>query len=125
MNWDNQIITNKEHEQNPQPGDYWHERFSPYFIVVEYDKENDLVYYADEVIWTRDNGAFTFDFSRVKRKSRMQLFTRVHYNSEEPKDNYVADCYPKPKANLQEWISLGRPFIDASEKTLDKLIFLS
>ncbi len=24
MNWNNQIITNKEHEQNPQPGDYWH-----------------------------------------------------------------------------------------------------
>ena len=125
MNWDNQIITNKEHEQNPQPGDYWHEIFSPYFIVVEYDKENDLVYYADEVVWMGNNGTFVFDFSRVKRKPRRQLFTQVHYDSKELKDIYVADCYPKPKANLQEWISLGRPYIDASEKTLDKLIFLS
>ena len=125
MNWDNQIAINKEHEQNPQPGDHWHERFSPYFVVVEYDKENDLVYYADEVIRMRDKGTFAFDFSRVKRKPRRQLFTQVHYDSKELKDSYVADCYSKPKANLQEWISLGRPFIDASEKTLDKLIFLS
>ena len=124
MNCDNQIAINKEHEQNPQPGDYWHERFSTYFVVVEYDKENDLVYYADEVLRMKDKGTFAFDFLRVKRKPRRQLFTLVHYNIKELKDSYVADCYPKPKANLQEWISLGRPYIDASEKTLDKLIFL-
>lgn len=27
-------VTNKSAIQNPVPGDFWHERFSPYFMVV-------------------------------------------------------------------------------------------
>lgn len=34
MKLDEMFLKNKEAFLNPKPGDYWHERFSPYFIVV-------------------------------------------------------------------------------------------
>ena len=92
-------LLNVKHEKSPQPGDYWHEMFSPYFIVIRHDKKTDTVFYVDDKIYV-DN-YFKFDFAKVKRLPRTELFKQVHYNSTCLDRAFVADVVCKPYLDVE------------------------
>lgn len=119
---------NRIHEANPEPGDYWHEHYSPYFVVLAYDKEKDEVVYCDTTIDHPSTLEFEFDVSKAKKTTREFLFKRVHYDSDGMRDKYIADNFTTHAAIAQDWIELGSPFQwiepNDSETSLDKLIFL-
>lgn len=129
----NQYQNNLAHEQNPEPGDCWAEfACIPYFVVLAYDKESDLVTYANTYIekdvTSANYGSRMIEVADAQRTKRTLLFKRVHYNSEHIRDKYCAELVLKNYSSLvKEWTSLGSPFKDynPSEIYLDKLVFLS
>ena len=99
---------------NPQPGDYWHEMFCPYFMVVnvEGDKFRVLsclggpnsVNRKYEVNARIDNsdGTWSFDVSKSMLVDKDWMHNTVRYSSI---DGFVADVYQseKNKIIVQEW----------------------
>lgn len=92
-------LRNVKHEKSPQPGDYWHERFVPYFIVIRHDKKTDTVFYVDDKICFDDY--VEFDFAKVKSLPRTELFKQVHYNSTCLGSAFVADVVCKPQLDVE------------------------
>ena len=92
-------LLNVKHEKSPQPGDYWHERFTPYFIVIRHDKKTDTVFYVDDKIYVDDY--FKFDFAKVKSLPRTELFKQVHYNSTCFGHAFVADVVCNLQLDLE------------------------
>lgn len=102
-------LLNVKHEKSPQPGDYWHEMFSPYFIVIRHDKQTDTVFYVDDKIYG-DMNYFKFDFAKVKNLPRTELFKQVHYDSTCFDSAFVADV-------------VCRPYLDVESLVLESLCF--
>ena len=92
-------LRNVKHEKSPQPGDYWHERFTPYFIVIRHDKQTDTVFYVDDKIYVDDY--FKFDFAKVKNLPRTELFKQVHYDSTCLDRAFVADVICRPQLDVE------------------------
>lgn len=69
----------------PKPGDYWHEMFSPYFIVVAV-KQGKISILQDTI---HENGGFHFDLDTVTEVDSEWLQKRVRYQLI---DGFVADC---------------------------------
>lgn len=90
----------KQHELNvsalldPQPGDYWHERFCPYFIVVHRVGDKIVVLSAidtPEGVCAKvnvDKNSWTFDPSKSMTVDRQWIEKHVKYKSI---DAFVAD----------------------------------
>lgn len=99
---------------NPQPGDYWHEMFCPYFIVVnvEGDKFRVLSCMGGPGSYNRkdepnarievDSGHWTFDCSKSMLVDRAWIEKAVRY---ENIDSFVADVVQSEETAriAQEW----------------------
>jgi hypothetical protein len=84
---------NKERIANPQPGDYWHEMFCPYFVVVA--AEGDQILICDKRVDVgRDR--WTWDISQCRYATKAELRERVTYST--MPDGFCADCSPKSHA---------------------------
>ena len=113
MKYDQQVELNKEALENPQPGDYWHEMFSPYFVVVDV---KDLKYTVlscmggpdswnrkDELNAMIDMGDnWRFDYSKSMVVDRAWIEKAVKYGNIE---GFVADVVRTEKTEriVQEW----------------------
>jgi hypothetical protein len=110
---DNQL--NQEALNNPQPGDYWHEMFCPYFMVVNVDGPNITVLSClggpnsysrkHELNASVDNGdgTWSFDYSKSMVVDREWIRRAVTY---ETIDGFVADVVRggnKYSAVVKEW----------------------
>ena len=62
---------------NPKPGDFWHEMFSPYFIVV--DVKQDKITVLNTVIHGDDG--YYFDYDKPTVVDRKWMSERVRYVS--------------------------------------------
>ena len=71
---------------DPQPGDYWHEMFSPYFVVIE--REGDKVLICDKRKTMGDG--WTFDLTACRYMTIAELRHEVTYGT--MPDKFVADC---------------------------------
>lgn len=71
---------------NPKPGDFWHEMFSPYFIVV--DVKQDKITVLNTVIHGDDG--YYFDYDKPVVVDREWMEKRVKY---ETIDAFCADVY--------------------------------
>lgn len=91
---------NQEALANPQPGDYWHERFSPYFVVVNREGDQFRVlscmggpghYLRKEELNARieiDSEHWGFDYSKSMLVDHEWIRRAVTYGSIE---GFVAD----------------------------------
>jgi hypothetical protein len=94
--------------QHPKAGDYWHERFSPYFLVVSADAETNqytVLSCIGEDTARRDNGdgTWSFDYSRYRIVNRDWIRKTVTYSFG---DEFVADVIrssEKTKQVVREW----------------------
>lgn len=85
---------------NPQPGDYWHERFSPYFMVVQVNGDDITVlscmggpksYSRKHELNAKienDDGTWSFDYSKSMIVNREWMAKAVKYGIIE---GFVAD----------------------------------
>ncbi len=106
---------NQEALDNPQPGDYWHEMFCPYFIVVKVDGEKITVLSClggpnsfsrkGELNARVDNidGTWSFDYSRHMVVDKAWIAKAVKYGSIE---GFVADVVRDEKRQkiVEEWV---------------------
>ncbi len=71
-----QCAINEKHVAEPQPGDYWHECFSPYHVVLAVD--GDAVTICDKTL-SVGKSQWTFDLSVIKTVSRSELRALARY----------------------------------------------
>ncbi len=109
-----QELKNYKALQNPQPGDYWHEMFCPYFVVVHVKDEKytvlsclggpDSFNRKDELNARIDNkdGTWSFDYSKSMVVDRAWIEKSVRYGSI---DGFVADVSQSEKMQsiVTEW----------------------
>ena len=106
MTGDERIALNQKHYDLPEVGDYWHERFSPYFVVLDVDHINGLYIICDERV-NLDDRNWTFDTEESKQVT-FDYFKRVKYDRIE---GFVADVVPGHIGFLKDWTHYGSPFI--------------
>lgn len=80
----------EEHVRNPQEGDFWHEMFSPYFLVVAVGDKGVLVVHKTVPVG-RDH--YRFDENELRYMTRQELRDKVTYPS--MRDKFVADVIPR------------------------------
>jgi len=109
-----QDLRNQKALVNPQPGDYWHEMFCPYFVIVnkEGDKFRVLSCLGGPESFTRkdelnarievDSGHWGFDYSKSMLVDHEWIRKTVTYESI---DGFVADVVQSEKTArmVQEW----------------------
>lgn len=105
------FIENTKHLENPRVGDYWHEMFSPYFIVLQ-DNADDTFVICDSFIHELDYWRFSLFESRTVTHDYLRK--TVKYSS---LDGFVADCTSSQKLmqTVKAWQDLGCPRDDASK----------
>lgn len=107
-------LKNQQALDNPRPGDYWHERFSPYFVVVNLEGDQFRVlscmggphhYLRKDELNARieiDKNHWAFDYSKSMLVDREWIRRAVTYGSI---DGFVADVVRTEKTQLivTEW----------------------
>ena len=110
-------MSNQDNQQaldNPRPGDYWHERFSPYFVVVNQEGDQFRVlscmggphhYLRKDELNARieiDRDHWAFDYSKSMLVDREWIQRAVTYGSI---DGFVADVVRSEKTAhiVTEW----------------------
>ena len=107
-------LDNQQALDNPRPGDYWHERFSPYFVVVNLEGDQFRVlscmggphhYLRKDELNARieiDGNHWAFDYSKSMLVDREWIRRAVTYGSI---DGFVADVVRTEKTQLivTEW----------------------
>ena len=104
---------NQQALDNPTPGDYWHERFQPYFIVVDVDNDSYTVlsclggpnsfHRKDEINAKIDSKeGWSFDYSKSMVVDREWISRAVTYGSI---PDFAADVVNSEKTRLivAEW----------------------
>lgn len=104
---------NQQALDNPTPGDYWHERFQPYFIVVDVDNDSYTVlsclggpnsfHRKDEINAKIDSKeGWSFDYSKSMVVDREWISRAVTYGSI---PGFAADVVNSEKTRLivAEW----------------------
>jgi hypothetical protein len=111
---DKQNQLNQDAITNPQPGDYWHEMFCPYFLVVHVDGDDitvlsclggpDSYNRKSEINARVDNGdgTWSFDYSKSQVIDRAWIRDLVLYQSIQ---GFVADVVRSERsiAAVTEW----------------------
>jgi len=114
MDYEKQKIQNQESLDNPRIGDYWHERFSPYFVVVNREGDQFRVlscmggphhYLRKDELNARieiDRDHWTFDYSKSMLVDHEWIRRAVTYGSI---DGFVADVVRTEKTQqiVTEW----------------------
>lgn len=112
--YDEQKIRNQRALDNPRPGDYWHERFSPYFVIVNREDDQYRVlscmggphhYLRKHELNARieiDRDHWAFDYSKSMLVDHEWIRRAVTYGNI---DGFVADAYNTEKTQLivTEW----------------------
>lgn len=67
-----------EHRANPEPGDYWHECFVPYFVVLAVGARDVLVCRKTKEV---DSGHWTWDLGHTVTLSRERFEKAISYET--------------------------------------------
>jgi hypothetical protein len=109
-----QYQLNQQALEDPQPGDYWHERFSPYFLVVARNGDNITVlsalggansYYRKHETCARVDvkDGWQWDYDKTMTVDREWIRKTVLYGVI---DGFIADVHrngESQKVMLKEW----------------------
>jgi len=122
---ENQKQANYQGLENPKIGDFWHEMFSPYFLVVDV-KNDDITVLSclggpdsytrkDEPNAKVDNGKYyTFDVTKSMVVNRKWMSEAVKYKSIE---GFCADVY-----NNEKTVKIAMEWRDWKQKEIRKQI---
>jgi len=95
-------IKNQKHVDTPEVGDFWHEMFVPYHIVLAVTNTHVII--CDKTKPT-DDSHYTFDLSETKTITLQEHKDLVTYKSESMRHKFVADVIPNCKmiSAIKEW----------------------
>ena len=97
MDWDKQQELNEQHVKKPRVGDFWHEMFFPYFLVVEVTKYGLIVLDKTKEV---DEHHYTFDETKPRVMTKQELRNAVTYTT--MRDKFVANVIPKKQGEQNE-----------------------
>lgn len=80
---------NTKHVADPQPGDYWHEMFVPYVVVLAVDGDNLTVCRKRKDV---DKDHWTWDLTQTSSMTKQELRELVTYGTI---PGFVADVVPQ------------------------------
>ncbi len=86
---------NKRRIADPKPGDYWHEMFCPYFVVVGVEGNHILICDKKKSV---GSDHWTWDLGQCRYETKAELRRQVTYDT--MPDKFVADCSP----NSHTWV---------------------
>lgn len=90
--------TNEKHLATPEVGDFWHERFSPYLVVVQVGHAGLVVLDKTKSV---DPDHYVFDVDRPRFMSLAELRAAVTYTRI---PGFVADVVPRRLVEVAaEW----------------------
>lgn len=105
-------LLNRAHVEYPQPGDYWHEMFCPYFVILEVVDDHVVICEKTK----QHSDSWSFDLSECKVISRVELEKQVKYST---MDKFVADVVPYRLSSLVQDFK-ERLFVDGDVKIIPK-----
>lgn len=111
-----QQVANQAAMSNPRPGDYWHERFCPYFLVVQVKGDkitvlNCVPNYGTSARQDVDRDYWEFDYSKAIEVDRIWIENLVQYNTI---SGFVADVV----RNGDKHLSIVNEYIEYRAKKL-------
>jgi len=80
----------KEHANNPQAGDIWHDMFSPVCVVLEVSRHTILISKKTKAAGT----GYTYDLDYLERMSPQEFHDWLQYKPDRMKGKYWANCNP-------------------------------
>ena len=100
MTYEKQQEKNKRHADKPQVGDFWHEMFAPYHIVLAVTDTHVIICNKTKSV---DADHYTFDLSETKTVTLEEHKNIVTYST--MRDKFVADVTPKSRMMplIEEW----------------------
>ena len=100
MTYEERQEQNKQHTDNPQVGDFWHEMFSPYHVVLAVTDTHVII--CDKTVPAGSNH-YTFDLTETKTVTLEEHKNIVTYST--MRDKFVADVVPKSRMMpwIEEW----------------------
>jgi hypothetical protein len=100
MTYEERQKQNKKHVDKPQVGDFWHEMFSPYHIVLAVTDTHVII--CDKTVPAGSNH-YTFDLTETKTVTLEEHKNIVTYQT--MRDKFVADVVPKSRMMpwIEEW----------------------
>ena len=117
--YEQQKLTNQESLNNPRIGDYWHEMFCPYFLVVDVKSDDITVLSCLGGTYTRKHelnakidtkDGWTFDLSKSMVVNREWMTKAVKYESIE---GFVADV-----GNSEKTVKIAMEWRDWKQKQI-------
>jgi hypothetical protein len=100
--YEKMLETMREHRANPEPGDYWHECFSPYFVVLAVGAHDVLV--CKKIVHFPKEEKWTFDVQYTTTMSRAAFVRHLSYNTPGMADKSPAMCAPgKMVWAVEDW----------------------
>lgn len=98
--YEEQQKKNQLHVDQPQVGDFWHEMFSPYHIVLAVTDSHVII--CDKTKPT-DNSHYTFDLMETRTITHLEHRDLVTYST--MRNKFVADVVPNCRMMpwIQEW----------------------
>lgn len=111
MNREDRYELNWKHYNWPEVGDYWHEMFCPYFIVLAV-LDDGLFIVCDETLRV-DDSHWKFNLALAKQVT-IDYFSKVKYASI---DGYCADVVVgNHQAIVDEWLVMDKPIIQVEKE---------
>ena len=120
-------IDNKEALANPKPGDYWHEMFSPYFLVVAKAKNDKFIVLSclggshlrpnEPNARINSVGGWYFDYSKSMAVDRDWMTKAVTYQNS---PGFAADVV----RDSEKYLSIVNEWRDHTSKKMQKQIAL-
>jgi hypothetical protein len=87
---------NEKHVSNPEPGDYWHEMFCPYLVVLARVGDRVIIYRTRKDV---DHRHWTWDTTKPEMMSLADLRKKVTYGNI---PGFVADVAPRSHKQFAE-----------------------
>jgi hypothetical protein len=111
MNFEHMQFLNRDALMDPHIGDYWHEMFVPYFVIVDI---KDDVYTILNFIKTSPNSAYidngdtwSVDYSKSMEVYKEWIEKKVKYST---MDNFVADV-----VRSERWSGIAQKWREYNE----------
>jgi len=99
MKYEKLVSKSEKRFKKPKPGDYWHEMFTPYFVVLAVKP----LIVCDKTM-ERGDGWY-WDLSKAKEVSREWFEKRLTYSSPVMDGKLVAHVSTKSKTVVEDWKS--------------------
>jgi hypothetical protein len=89
--------TNIKHALNPEPGDYWHEMFTPIMVVLDVTSMHVVICDGTK---PADKDRWSWDYKKIKCLTRKEFNMKPRYDSPKLIDHFHCDVMPNAHVDV-------------------------